>query len=143
MARTKKLSKDFRAAALNITDNDNAVASGDIANGVQVINFFENVDNSGALIVANASTDTDFDITLVANTDNISGGLGDVDYTIPHGEQLYILIDDSSRFGQVCEDSDGKKHLGLFIDFETGADGDITYIACGKQPSDYVTPSIA
>ena len=63
--------------------------------------------------------------------------------TVPANKQVYQNIDNSSRFGQICSDSDSLAHLGLFLSFSTGSAGDLTLIPVGKLPAVYTAPDIA
>ena len=142
MARTLKRMLNFRDTQLDIT-TFTAVAADDVTNGVDIVNFFENVDNSGALILTNVSANTNYEVTIKANAGNVRGGLGDLVIDVPFGKTLYVNLDDSSRFGQLSSDFNSLKHVGLWLNFETGANANISYATICKQPADYVTPAIA
>lgn len=142
MARTKAVLKNVRDGVLNITDNDTAITSTIKTNGLEITNFFENVDNSGTLVINNASA-ASFVVTVEANEDNVAGALGDYAITVATGKQVAIILDDSSRFGQICIDSDGKTHLGLFLAFNTGSASSHLLVAMGKTPQGYTAPNIA
>lgn len=140
--RTKIVAQNIRDAALNVTDNYHAVTPTDVTNGIEIVNFFENVDNSGALLVGNSSANTDYKIYVQAGY-GVRSGLGYAAHTIPYGKRKYILVDDSSRFGVACTDSDSKTHVGLDINFEPNSGNNLTLIAVCKQASTYTTPSVS
>lgn len=136
---TKKISYDIRAGLANISDNDFTVSGTEITNGIDIVDFFENVDNSGALILTNSAS-VDATVTLKAG-EGIRAGIGDGTITVPASEQITQLIDDSSRFGSILEDLNGKKYSGLSLGFASTCSG-MTGIAVCKKPVGYVAPDI-
>lgn len=126
MARTELTIKDCKDTFLNLTDNDTVIDATLVTAGVSVTDFFENVDNSGEIIVSNSSEDTAYDVTIVKGTGVRAGSgtnVGNLVVEVPFGEQVAIPINDSARFMQ----ADG----ALYINLETGLTGLI--IAKGKK----------
>ena len=125
MARTEVTLKDLKYDVLNITTGDTAINATLVTNGLAVTDFFENVDNSGVILVTNAE-DSELDVTIQAGN-GVRSGLGAQVVPVAATTQLAIPISDSDRFMQ----ADG----GLYVDFETGLTG--TIIATGKHRQNY------
>lgn len=136
---TKKISYDNRSALANITNNKFTISNTELSNGLDIVDFFANVDNSGALTLTNVST-VSAAVTIKAG-EGIRAGIGDAVITVPASQQITKLIDDSSRFGSILEDVNGKTYLGLSMVLATTCSG-MTGIATCKKPVGYVAPDI-
>ena len=134
MARTKINLTDVKDTYVNLTDSFTTINSSLVSAGLEILEAFQNVDDSLALIVSNASEDTAYDVTVVKGTGIRAGsgsGVGNLVVEVPFGEQVIIPLNDSDRFAQT--------NGSVYVNFETGLTGTIAAIA--KLPELYTLPS--
>jgi hypothetical protein len=122
MARTEITIKDL-TSTLNITDNDTAIDSTLVTNGLAVTDFFERKINTGGLLVTNAENASKV-VTIKAGTATNALGAND-DLTVTVGAGKQVLISDIEAFKYKQSD------MSLYVDFATGMTG--TIIAVGRK----------